>query len=210
MTEEETIRPENVGSAEDVLGNQSPGPGMEKNPEGTAEQQRPGAAAAAVAAKPESAGPGDVDSGSGDPPIDPPPGGATRPCLSIQTVNRGHGNIRALTIAKESCLDVYAVDEPAFGANHAYDVVFQSKDSDAVVMANIDFQKGPVKEQGHNGIQNEDLLAIVIDRLQCLQRGDFPCPENVVAAKSCMSALAALNSRRRDRQNRGVDGTSQA
>ena len=35
----------------------------------------------------------------------------------------------------------------------------------------ITFQHGPIKEVGRNGLTNEALLAIVIDRLECAQAG---------------------------------------
>ena len=48
-------------------------------------------------------------------------------------------------------------------------------------LATVLFQDGPVAEVGVNGCHNEDLIAIVIDRLQHFQRGDFACRENALA-----------------------------
>ena len=45
----------------------------------------------------------------------------------------------------------------------------------------VEFQNGAPREAGVNGITNEDLLAIVADRLQCYQDGPFPCEENRLA-----------------------------
>ena len=38
-----------------------------------------------------------------------------------------------------------------------------------------------MKEAGKNGIHNEDLLVIVIDRLRGFQSGPFKCRENAIA-----------------------------
>ncbi len=72
----------------------------------------------------------------------------------------------------------------------------------------IHFQKGPVKEAGVNGCHQEDLIAIVIDRLQCFQSGKFRCRENVLALTKLEEALHWLNHRTNDRIERRVDGTS--
>ena len=70
----------------------------------------------------------------------------------------------------------------------------------------IQFQNGPIAENGVNGCQNEDLLAIVIDRLQGFQSGEFSCRENRLALGSAKEALFWLERRTTDRENRGVEG----
>src|SRR4051812_20621758 len=42
----------------------------------------------------------------------------------------------------------------------------------------IQFQNGPIKEFGVNGITGEALLAIEIDRLRSFQSGPFACSDN--------------------------------
>jgi len=69
------------------------------------------------------------------------------------------------------------------------------------------FQNGPVGEVGCNGVTNEVLLAIVIDRLQGFQSSKWACAENQVALDKCKSALAQLEQRTRGREARGVEGT---
>lgn len=73
----------------------------------------------------------------------------------------------------------------------------------------LSFQLGPIQENGINGIQNEDLLAIVIHRLECFQAGDYACVENAKALERCKAGLVWLEKRTKDRQNRGVEGTSE-
>ena len=70
----------------------------------------------------------------------------------------------------------------------------------------IQFQKGPVGENGINGCQTEDLLTVVIDRLQGFQSGDFSCRENGLALFAALEALSWLSKRTADRVHRGVEG----
>lgn len=74
------------------------------------------------------------------------------------------------------------------------------------VFAKIKFQEGPVKEFGINGCFIEDLLTIVIGRLEEYQRGGFPCRENEYAIYFCVQALIMLNKRTDERKKRGVEG----
>ena len=55
---------------------------------------------------------------------------------------------------------------------------------------------------------NEDLIAIVIDRMQGFQSGQFKCRENAVALTKLEEALMWLRKRTQDREDRGVEGTS--
>lgn len=71
----------------------------------------------------------------------------------------------------------------------------------------ISFQKGPIQEAGHNGISNEALLTIVIDRMRGFQSGQFACRENAIALTHLEDALMWLQKRTRDRLARGVEGT---
>lgn len=72
----------------------------------------------------------------------------------------------------------------------------------------ISFQKEPIKEAGVNGIQSEDLLAIVIDHLQGFQSGTFSCRETAIVLTKCQEALMWLDKRTADRKARGVEGKS--
>lgn len=74
------------------------------------------------------------------------------------------------------------------------------------ILTKIDFQNGPIKENGVNGCQNEDLIAIIIDRLQGFQTGEFPCRENSIAITKLQEALMWLEKRTADRKARGVEG----
>lgn len=72
----------------------------------------------------------------------------------------------------------------------------------------ISFQNGPIKEVGLNGITQEALLAIAIDRLRSFQAGPFASDYNKQALFHCEVALDWLQKRTRDRLVRGVEGTN--
>lgn len=59
---------------------------------------------------------------------------------------------------------------------------------------------------GKPGITNEALLAIVADRLNGFQSGEFACDENQEALEHTAAALEALKRRTADRVSRKVEG----
>jgi hypothetical protein len=73
-------------------------------------------------------------------------------------------------------------------------------------LAELHFQNEPVDVVGVNGINNEDLLYIVLHRLECFQDGEFKNQYNQVAIAFIAKALVALNKRTEDRIARGVEG----
>ena len=82
-----------------------------------------------------------------------------------------------------------------------------SDDGDAHVFASVSFQNGPILEAGVNGCHNEDLIAIVLHRLEGFQAGDYRCRENALAITKLEEALHWLNHRTQARERRGVEGT---
>jgi hypothetical protein len=113
-------------------------------------------------------------------------------------------------------LEVVATDVPGAGsANHRYEISgFDGsgnpsvKDCEQATGNVIVFQNGPILEAGVNGVTQEVLLAVVIDRLRCFQAGPYSCRENALALTKCEEALMWLNKRTRDCELRGVEGTS--
>ena len=103
-------------------------------------------------------------------------------------------------------------DEPGpGGANHEY-VIRGDLDGDNSMGAwqhVIQFQKGPIAENGANGITHEVLLAIVADRLRSFQAGPYSCRENAIALTKIEEAQQWLQSRTLARMRRGVEGTHQ-
>lgn len=113
------------------------------------------------------------------------------------------------TTALNEALQITVLDEPGQGgANHAYQIDIISGEGSKVA-AEINFQNGPIQEFGVNGISQEALLAIVIDRLRSFQSGPFANDYNGEALILCWDALAALHNRTKDRVARGVEGTNQ-
>jgi hypothetical protein len=99
-------------------------------------------------------------------------------------------------------------DEPgAGGANHEYMIAWDG--ADQADGCGISFQNGPIKENGVNGLTQEALLAIVIDRLRSFQAGPYACGENALALSHCEEALRQLQKRTRARIARGVEGKSE-
>lgn len=112
-------------------------------------------------------------------------------------------------------LSISVLDEPGQGgACHRYHVdwltdIAHDPTTVAVNSLDIHFQEGPVKEFGVNGVTQEALLAIVIDRLRSFQAGPFSCRENEIALTHCEDALMWLQRRTVARIKRGVEGTHQ-
>lgn len=117
------------------------------------------------------------------------------------------------------------------GANHQYEIdVIGGAPTSGGMKTLINFQNGPIGESGFNGISNEALVAIVIDRLRGFQhgriyqggtddpstevgfdfnsRGKYACRENAIALTHLEEALMWLQKRTRDRLARGVEGTN--
>lgn len=118
-------------------------------------------------------------------------------------------------------VEVTAVDGPGPGnASHHYniDVLKANKNSDGpdgqkalgyecAIQVELQFQNGPIKEAGPNGITDEALLGILIDRLQGFQSGKYSCRENALALTHMEDAMHWLQHRTQARERRGVEGT---
>lgn len=104
------------------------------------------------------------------------------------------------------------IDEPGHGnANHRYSIdwyngLLESKRGSCAECF-VQFQDGPIKEFGVNGITHEALLAILIDRMRSFQAGPFSCRENAIVLTHLEEALMWLQKRTRARIARNVEGT---
>lgn len=114
----------------------------------------------------------------------------------------------------DNMLNIIVKDLPGQGgACHEYAVTFETPPDEHGMctggpLAHISFQNGPVKEFGVNGITQEVLIAICIDRLRSFQAGQFANENNAIALDCLEKALAALQVRTRERLARGVEGTN--
>lgn len=132
------------------------------------------------------------------------------PTSRLLTAHAVNGTNEALQIA--------VLDQPGQGgACHRYDIT--GFDTSRNPAADVDgyvssfsrlpvvFQNGPIKEYGVNGVTQEVLLAILIDRLEGFQSGPYACADNAEALTHLRGALECLQRRTKARLARGVEGT---
>ena len=124
--------------------------------------------------------------------------------------------MRKVEIGTSNYTEVFSENAKTFNSYHQYEVRPTPPEGATVsdligegIYAKIKFQEGPIKEYGINGCHNEDLIAIVIDRLQNFQESSFACRENAIAITKLEEALLWLGKRTQDRRNKGIEGTSQ-
>lgn len=100
----------------------------------------------------------------------------------------------------------------SFNAPHDFHVVPAGADyNDTTIniheLGHVHFQEGPIKEAGVNGVNNEDLIAMIICRLEHFNQSEFRCRENSMAITKLEEALLWLRKRTMAREQRGVEGT---
>ena len=110
---------------------------------------------------------------------------------------------RAITILAE---------EPEDGAASArYAIrVAPSRARAEELRVELPFQRGAVGPDGSNinGISDEALIEVLINRLKAFQSGKWACETNGTALSHLESALAALEDRTVMRRSAGVEGTT--
>lgn len=100
---------------------------------------------------------------------------------------------------------VNAISKLADGTDvdgHEYHVLF------GPAAAVIEFQNGPVAENGVNGLTNEALLSILVHRTKAINK-KFPCRENSIAITNMEQALMWFEKRTADRIERNVEGKNE-
>ncbi len=101
-----------------------------------------------------------------------------------------------------------------FNAPHLFKVIKAEPETTGknkgnnLVVGIVHFQEGPIKETGVNGVSNEDLLGMVLARLEHFQNSEYKCRENALAITKIEEALMWLRKRTNARVKRGVEGTS--
>ncbi len=71
----------------------------------------------------------------------------------------------------------------------------------------LQFQDGPPALVGINGVTEEALIAILIDRLERFNAGEYRCRQNSLAITNLEQAMHWLGDRTAERIERGVEGT---
>ena len=113
---------------------------------------------------------------------------------------------------------VQVTDEPGQGgANHRYLIAgFDTENNPSRDTFDkysgrkwyeILFQNGPIKESGVNGITDQSLVALVIDRYRGFQRGQYACDDNAEALAHLEAFMECSARRTKARIARGVEGT---
>lgn len=115
--------------------------------------------------------------------------------------------------------------DTSFNAPHHFEVFADRGESRLQIrVCKVDFQKGPIEEHGVNGVTNEDLIAMVICRLEhfnqhtetyiasllgdeVAQITECGCRETKIAIAKLEEALVWLRERTLGRGARGVAGT---
>ena len=82
--------------------------------------------------------------------------------------------------------------------------VYVRRDKNSIAFT---IQKGPIKEHGVNGCQVDALIDAAKQILQHFNK-TYPCRENSLAITKLEEAMLWLNARKRNREQRGVEGTS--
>lgn len=121
--------------------------------------------------------------------------------------NQDSQPLREVRIGSQKYTKVCSCNETSFGVPRLYSVIKSGIETETLAV--IPFQDGPVKENGINGVANEDLIAIVIDRLEHFQKGEFANIYNDLAIDGLNISLKALRARTDERIKRGVEGTSE-
>ena len=118
----------------------------------------------------------------------------------MKTIHKDHNGVFVLA---------YDAETSGCKEGHSYAVAVPVKDSTEVKYHVLQFQDGPIQEAGTNGITNEALLAVLIDRLGLLNK-KFPCRENSIVITKLEESLMWLEKRTKDRIARGVEGQNKA
>ena len=81
--------------------------------------------------------------------------------------------------------------------------------ADTQNMISFKIQDGPIKENGHNGCQVDEIVSTALLMIKGLNK-KFPSDFNVKAMTSLYEAYSWLQQRKHDREIRGVEGQNKA
>ena len=133
-------------------------------------------------------------------------------------VNTQPDEVRVLTDHKTNkfnreCVNVSAIDKKSSdNANHRYEISVwknaetSDQNDELVEVCNLNFQNGGLKEVGANGITDQALIAVVLDRVRGFNGGQFRCRENSMIITKLEEAMLWMEKRSNDRARRGVEG----
>ncbi len=90
--------------------------------------------------------------------------------------------------------------------NYIVETPYIKKDGNSITFT---IQNGPIKENGLNGCQVDDMIIVATSIIRKLN-GEFPCRENSLAITKLEEATMWLEKRTTDRESRGVEGKNEA
>lgn len=94
-----------------------------------------------------------------------------------------------------------------YNAPHHFEVYADQGQPAPYLVGTVHFQEGAIKEHGVNGVCNEDLIAMVICRLEHFNKSEFSSRDNAMTITKLEEALLWLRKRTMGREQRGVEGT---
>ena len=97
-----------------------------------------------------------------------------------------------------------------FGSEKFKGVVTDVHNGQSEPFIRIKFQAGPLQEVGVNGCSIEDVIDVLVARLEGFQKGPFRCRENALAITNLEQGKLWLLERTRKRQAQRVEGTNVA
>ncbi len=114
----------------------------------------------------------------------------------IKTHHDGQGLNESIVITSDKA------DPNAGNAPHNYRLAIDGKEC-----GSIQFRHGPRHVEGSTpGATHEALLAVIIDRYEGFQSGEFACKSNRATLKLLRCTMASMKRRTSDRLKRGVLG----
>lgn len=96
---------------------------------------------------------------------------------------------------EDTAIDAAGIEDHPIAISHDYNTIW------------FRIQKGPIKERGINGCQVDTLIHAARDIITKLD-AKFPSKYNSAAMWALSEAIAHLEQRTKDREARGVEGTS--
>ncbi len=106
---------------------------------------------------------------------------------------------RPIRLPAETVFSIESEDKDSY-------IIWFNDEGQQSLAAILDFQSGPIPASGVNGITNEVLIEVLIDRIGRLNNL-LPCMENANAIACMQQALGWLNFRTSRRLAEGVEGT---